>query len=107
MQSTYDHVQWYRLEPEQKTEVTLKLKTLLQKKSKVKSAWLFGSFTQQGGIRDIDIAIETFSEFSFKRYLDLNGELSLAVGIPIDLVEMEKIPQSLRDKIVKCGIKIK
>ena len=107
MQSTYDHVHWYRLNPQQKATMTAKLKTVLGKQSNVKSAWLFGSFIQQGGIRDIDIAIETTSEYSFKEYLNLNGELSLEVGIPIDLVEMDKAPQSLKNKVIKNGIKIK
>lgn len=107
MQSTYDRIQWYRLNPRQKAEATAKLKTLLKRQANVRSAWIFGSFTEEGGIRDIDVAIETTSEYSFKEYLNLNGELSLAVGIPVDLVEMDKAPQSLKEKIVKNGIKIK
>ena len=107
MQSTYDRIQWYRLSPQQKAQIKAKLKALLDKQANVRSAWIFGSFTEQGGIRDIDIAIETVSEYSFKEYLGLNGELSLEVGVPIDLVEMDKAPQSLREEVVKNGIKIK
>jgi predicted nucleotidyltransferase len=104
---TCDRVHWYRLKPEQKAEVTQKITVLLRKKTNVKSAWIFGSFTEEGGIRDIDVAIETASEYPFKEYLNLNGELSLALGVPVDLVEMDRAPASLKEKIIKNGIKIK
>ena len=107
MESTYDHIQWYRFGKKEKSNLTAKLSTLLAKEKKVKSAWIFGSFTESGGIRDIDIAVDTTPEFSFKEYLSLNTRLELEVRVPVDLVELSKALPALKANILKNGIKIK
>ncbi len=107
MESTYDQIQWYRFSREEKTAIIEKLKALLSKERKIKSAWVFGSFTENGGARDIDVAIDAKPELSFKEYLDLNARLELEVRVPVDLVEIAKTPPQLKANILKNGTKIK
>ena len=107
MQSTYDKIQYYRIGQKQKASIIAKLKALLDIEEQVQEAWVFGSFTRHDSIRDIDVAIHTEPELSFKEYLNLNAELELELGIPVDLVEITKAPQSLKDNILKNGTKIK
>ena len=107
MQSTYDKIQYYRIGQKQKASIIAKLKTLLDKEEQVQEAWVFGSFTRHDSIRDIDVAIHTEPELSFNEYLNLNAQIELELGIPVDLVEVTKAPQSLKDNILKNGTKIK
>ena len=107
MQSTYDKIQWYHLGQKQKANIAAKLKNLLADEAKIQSAWLFGSFTRNESFRDIDVAIHAEPELSFKEYLDLNSRLELALGIPVDLVEIGKTPPSLREKILESGTQLR
>jgi predicted nucleotidyltransferase len=99
MQSTYDKIQYYELDSHQKEELISKLKGLLAKEKKVKTAWIFGSFTKSNTVRDIDIAVNTDPDFSFAEYLSLNAHLELEIGLPVDLMEIKKAPQSLKERI--------
>ncbi len=107
MQSTYDHIQYYRLSEEAKASLIAKLKALLDKEKQIQQAWLFGSFTRQDSIRDIDVAIHAEPEFSFTEYLYLNAQIELELGIPVDLVDIAKVPASLKENILKKGTQIK
>src|SRR4030066_1008266 len=107
MQSTYDKIQYYRIGQKQKASTIAKLKTLLEKEEQVREAWVFGSFTRHDSIRDIDVAIHTEPELSFKEYLNLNAQIELELGIPVDLVQITKAPKSLEENILKNGTKIK
>lgn len=107
MQSAYDKIQYFRLGQKEKACVTAKIKALLAEEERVQSAWLFGSFTREGSIRDIDLAIHAEPELAFKEYLDLNARLELELRIPIDLVEITKAPSTLQENIRKKGIQIK
>jgi len=107
MESIYDQIHWYRFGQEEKTALTAKFSVLLARERRVKSAWIFGSFTESGGARDIDIAIDTAPELSFKEYLNLNTRLELEARIPVDLVEISKVPPQLKANILKNGTKIK
>jgi predicted nucleotidyltransferase len=106
MQSTYDKIQYYKLDSQQKETLSSKLKALLAKEKKVKAAWIFGSFTKSSAIRDIDVAINTELDFSFAEYLALNAHLELEIGLPIDLVEIRKAPEALKQRIAG-GIVVK
>src|SRR4030065_933155 len=107
MQSTYDKIQYYRIGQKKKATKITKLKTLLEKEEQVQEAWVFGSFTRHDSIRDIDVAIRVEPELPFKEYLNLNAELELELGMPVDLVEIAKAPKSLEENILKTGTKIK
>jgi len=107
MQSTYDKIQYYRIGQKQKASIIAKLKTLLEREEQVREAWVFGSFTRRDSIRDIDVAIRVEPELPFKEYLNLNAQIELELGIPVDLVEITKAPKSLKENILKNGTKIK
>lgn len=107
MQSTYDKIQYYRLSRKEKEAVILKLKTLLANKAQVRQAWVFGSFTRQGSIRDVDLAVELQSSLPFKEFLNLNAEIELELHLPVDLVEITKVSSELKSKIITSGILVK
>jgi predicted nucleotidyltransferase len=58
-------------------------------------------------VRDIDVAIQTEPELEFGEFLDLSAQIELDLGIPVDLVELAKVPQSLKERILNSGIVIK
>ena len=103
----YDKIQYFRLGEKEKARLIAKLKKLLDKETQVQQAWIFGSFTRRDSVRDIDVAIRSEPEFRFKKYLDLNAKIELELGIPVDLVEITKVPTSLKENIFKKGTKIK
>ena len=107
MQSTYDKIQYYRLGQKQKASIIAKLKTPLDKEEQGQEAWVFGSFTRHDSVRDINVAISTEQELPFREYLNLNAQIELELGIPVDLVEITKAPKSLKETILKNGTKIK
>jgi predicted nucleotidyltransferase len=104
MQSTYDKIQYYKLGQEKKTRIITKLKNLLAKEERIKLAMLFGSVTRRNYVRDIDLAIHDMPELSFKELLNLNAEIELELGIPVDLVKLSNLPASLKVNILKNGI---
>lgn len=104
---TYDKIQYYKIGQKEKDSIIAKLKLLLANMEEVRLAWLFGSITRRDSVRDIDIAIYTEPELSFKEYLNLNAEIELELGLPVDLVEITKVSESLREGIHSNGIQIK
>jgi predicted nucleotidyltransferase len=107
MQPPHDRIQYYKLNREAKASLIARLKVFLAKEEQVKQAWLFGSFARRDSVRDIDVAIHAEPELSFKEFLNLNAEIELELGVPVDLVEIVKVPESLKDNILKKGTKIK
>jgi predicted nucleotidyltransferase len=101
-----DRIQYYKIGEREKACTVVKLKTLLAKKKQVQQAWVFGSFTRRDSVRDIDVAIHAEPELSFRELLDLNAEIELELRIPVDLVEIAKVPASLKESILKNGIKM-
>jgi predicted nucleotidyltransferase len=107
MQSSYDSIQYYKVGKREKASLIAKLKRLLEKEKQVQQAWVFGSFTRRDSVRDIDVAIHAEPELTFKEYLDLNAQIELELGVPVDLVEITKAPPPLKENILKKGTKIK
>lgn len=107
MQPVYDRIQYYKIGRKQRAIIIAKLKALLAKDERVKFALLFGSFTRRGSVRDIDIAIYAEPELAFKDFLDLNAQIELELGIPVDLVDIAKVPASLKENILRNGTLIK
>ena len=107
MQSPYDKIQYYELGQEEKTRIVAKLKAALAKEKRIRLAILFGSVTRRNYVRDIDLAIHDMPELSFKELLNLNAEIELELGIPIDLVKLSNLPTSLKVNILKNGILMK
>jgi predicted nucleotidyltransferase len=107
MQSTYDRVRYYKIGEKRKNRIITKLKKLLDGNEQVKFAWLFGSLTRRDSVRDIDVAIQAEPELAFGEFLDLGAQIELELGFPVELVEIGKVPDSLRVNILKNGIPIK
>lgn len=107
MESVYDRIPLYKLDKKSKEEIIKKLKKVLAKKERVKLAIVFGSLTTREYIRDIDVCIVSDPKLTLKELLDLNAEMELEVGVPVDLVEMENLPETLRANVARNGIIIK
>ena len=107
MQSTYDKIQYYRIGQKEKDTIIAKLKALLAREKQVKLAWLFGSLTRRDSVRDIDLAIHSEPELTFKEFLNLNAQIELELGLPVDMVEIVKAPKSLQENIFINGSLIK
>ena len=107
MQSTYDKIQYYRIGQKEKEAVITKLKALLAREKQIKLAWLFGSLTRRDSIRDIDLAIYSEPELTFKEFLNLNAQIELEIGLPVDMVEIARVPEVLKQKIFSSGVLIK
>jgi predicted nucleotidyltransferase len=73
----------------------------------VKIAWLFGSLTRRDSIRDIDLAVHSEPELTFKEFLNLNAQIELELGLPVDMVEIARVPEVMKDKIYTSGLLIK
>lgn len=107
MQPTYDRIQYYKIGQKEKESITAKLKALLAKEKQVRLAWLFGSLTGRDSVRDVDIAIYSDPELSFKELLNLNAQIELELGLPVDMVETAQISEPLRENIFTKGLLIK
>jgi predicted nucleotidyltransferase len=107
MQSTYDRIQYYKIGRKQKASIIAKLEALLAKDERVKLAILFGSLTRRRSVRDIDVAIYAEPELTFRDFLNLNAQIELELGIPVDLVEIAKVPAALKENILRNGTLIK
>jgi nucleoside-triphosphatase len=107
MQSTYDRIQYYKIEKNQKEAIITKLKAFLASEKEVTLAWLFGSLTCRNSIRDIDLAIHSEPKLTFKDFLNLNAQIELELGMPVDMIEIGNTPQSLKENIFASGILLK
>ena len=107
MQSTYDRIRYFKIGEKRKNSIIIKLKKLLTGNEQVKLAWLFGSLTRRDSVRDIDVAIHAEPELAFGEFLDLNVQIELELGLPVDLVEIAQVPESLRVRILKDGVVVK
>ncbi|MGB9714764.1 MAG: nucleotidyltransferase family protein [Candidatus Bathyarchaeales archaeon] len=107
MELTYDKIQYYKLSRKEKEEIVERLKNSLAKNNRIQLAIVFGSLATRDYIRDIDICISSNPKLNFKELLDLNAEIELELGIPVDLVELESLPKTLQTNILRKGIKIK
>jgi len=104
MQSTYDKIQFYHF---RKNEIIKKLKEILAKEKRIQLAIIFGSITRRNNIRDIDICIHSAPTLNFQELLNLNAQIELDLGIPVDLVELTALSPSFRVNILKNGTLIK
>jgi predicted nucleotidyltransferase len=107
MQSTYDRIRYYKIGRKRKDRILAKLRKLFADDEQIKRAWLFGSITRRDSVRDIDIAIQTEPKLDFGDYLSLSAQIELNLGVPVDLVEIAKAPETLKERILSSGIKIK
>lgn len=107
MESAYDRIQYYKLSRKEKDEIIKKIRKSLAKDKRIQLAIIFGSLTTRDYVRDLDICISSNPKLNFKERLDLNAEIELELGIPVDLLELENLPENLQTRIVRIGIIIK
>ena len=89
---------------EKKTQTLEKLTQMLQKKSDVVFAYIFGSFVNHTYFRDLDLAIylnpmdrSTFDSFE----QNLGSQIELETRIPTDIIILNLAPLSLKFHITK------
>jgi predicted nucleotidyltransferase len=107
MQSTYDAIHYYKIGPKEKEDIIIKLKSILSKQKQIKLAWIFGSLTRRDSVRDVDVAIYAEPALPCEEFLYLNAQIELDLGYPVDLVQIDNVPQSLQDRIFQSGALIK
>jgi len=84
-----------------------RLKKSLANEKRIQLAIIFGSLTTRNNIRDIDLCIHSTPKLNFKELLNLNVQVELDLGIPVDLVELTNLSQTFQTNILKDGILIK
>jgi predicted nucleotidyltransferase len=107
MQSTYDKIQFYKLGQKEKNQIIKKLKKSIANEKRIRLAIIFGSITRRSNIRDVDLCIYSAPTLNFNELLNLNAQIELDVGMPVDLVELTNLPPQLRTDILKNGTIIK
>ncbi|MCL6578551.1 MAG: nucleotidyltransferase domain-containing protein [Candidatus Bathyarchaeota archaeon] len=107
MQSAYDKIQFYKISPKEKDEIIKKLKKSLVNEKRIQLAIIFGSLTTRNNIRDIDICIHSNPKLKFQELLNLNAQIELDLGMPVDLVELTDLNPTLQINILKNGTIIK
>jgi predicted nucleotidyltransferase len=107
MQSKYDKIQFYKLSQKEKDKIVKTLKKSLANEKRIKLAIIFGSLTTRNNIRDIDLCIHSSPKLNFKELLNLNAQIELDLGIPVDLVELTNLTPTLQINILKNGAIIK
>ncbi len=80
-----------------------KLKDILSTLPEVKIAVLFGSSIRREFVRDIDIGVLLSPKTELKDIIRIANILEDKLGIPFDIVPLEKAPPKLRLKILLNG----
>ncbi|MEM3874232.1 MAG: nucleotidyltransferase domain-containing protein [Candidatus Bathyarchaeia archaeon] len=107
MQSNYDQIRLYKFSQKEKEEIIRKIKGFVARNKRINLAIIFGSLTTRDYVRDIDLCISSNPKLSFEELLDLNAELELELGVPVDMVELESLPKNLQTNILKNGVRVK
>ena len=98
----YDRIRYTCL-TEEKEELARRLRELLAARPRVKLAFLFGSILRREKVRDVDVAIYTAPRLDFRELLRLGTELEIALGVPVDLVQLPDLGPAFRLKILLRG----
>ena len=83
-------------------EVIQKIKDYLYDRDDIAIAYLFGSFDTEdfNSSSDIDIAILPMKEISYSECLVMNSELEDLIEFPIDLNNIESLPEYIQIQIL-------
>lgn len=83
-------------------EVIQKIKDYLYNRDDIAIAYLFGSFDTEdfNSSSDIDIAILPMKEISYSECLRMNSELEDLIEFPIDLNNIEVLPEYIQIQIL-------
>ncbi|NKF06675.1 nucleotidyltransferase domain-containing protein [Clostridium gasigenes] len=91
-----------------KEEVVHKIKKYLYNKENIMSAYIFGSFDTEKFTdkSDIDIAILTDKDILYEEWSRIKSELEDIIGIPIDLNNINSLPEFIQVKVIEINKKI-
>lgn len=97
------------LEKKQRIQLnTEQVQAVLVNFKDIKFAILFGSLAKgtERPDSDLDIAVLAGEPLSAKRRIDLIDALALAIGRPVDLIDLKTVGQPLLNQILKYGERI-
>jgi len=86
-------------------EVIEKVKKVLEREDRVLVAVVYGSATRRERVRDIDIAIYAKPDMPLREFLRIEAELEREIGVPVDLVPLDRVPPELAYKALTSGVK--
>lgn len=83
-------------------EIIEKIKDYLYAREDIAIAYLFGSFDTDdfNSSSDIDIAVVPFGDLTYSECLQVNSELEDLLNIPIDLNNMNSLPEYIQIQIL-------
>ena len=89
-------------------EPTQLIREILERQGGIRLAILFGSLAKGRATResDLDLAILTESPLTAETQMALIGELSVAFGRPIDLIDLRTVGEPLLGQILKHSIRL-
>ncbi|OYT39618.1 MAG: hypothetical protein B6U89_03800 [Desulfurococcales archaeon ex4484_58] len=94
-------IKYYRVKD--KEHIFTLLKRELLKHQDIILAIIYGSILYRDEVRDIDIAIYTKQELPLKKLLLISHELEKKTRIPVDLAPIDKLPASLKYRVLVEG----
>jgi hypothetical protein len=72
----------------------------------VRVAVLFGSVLRRASVRDLDVGVFLDPEPDLKRFIAMANTLEDALGMPVDVVPLERAPPKLRLKALLRGVRL-
>ena len=96
-------IRYYRVSAEKVLET---LRQIFASIPEVKIAVLFGSLRRRELVRDVDIGVYLDPKPNLKEFIRLDNMLEDALGIPVDLVPLDRAPPKLRLKALSEGEKV-
>ena len=97
-----ERFRYYRFSKNEKEVLLKKIKEFLSRYD-IDLAIVFGSFVEENVFRDIDIAIYSYA-MDLDKFLKINSELELELGIPVDIVPLDQLNPIFRLKILRKGL---
>jgi predicted nucleotidyltransferase len=97
-----ERFKYYRFSKNEKEVLLKKIKEFLSRYD-IDLAIVFGSFVEGDVFRDIDIAIYSYA-MDLDKFLKINSELELELGIPVDIVPLDQLNPIFRLKILRKGL---
>ncbi len=107
MESVYDKIQFYKFGRKEKEETIEKIRRSLADEKRVLLALTFGSFIRRSSVRDIDLCVYSIPTLDFSELLSLNADVEHDLALPVDLVELMRLPSSFKLRVLKSGILVK
>lgn len=96
-------VNYYQVSAE---AVSGRLRDVLSGMPEVRVAVLFGSVLRRASVRDLDVGVFLDPEPDLKRFIAMANTLEDALGMPVDVVPLEKAPPKLRLKALLKGVRL-